>query len=427
MSRQMKRFQERKFNKHLKKLEKVMGVPIDDEQASILLAQQCVEVNGFFILKDIYPEYLRIVEGKLPVGYTWMDIEDLKWEYIDLKNGQAAKGDIKSRMRFETRGKKIIIDLIQHESFSKKGFDQKLNKEIQSDYIVDFGIEVKKGSTVATRENVTVPRSLIFDFHQLKRNTLSRLTGEKISKSKFHPSVSHEDCLYKVNKNTRKFFLLDCVMRFGKSFIFYEYIKRKYSNNGKVGKFVVFCHDTKTVSGWIKKKEIYYPEFDHVELKKDKTFDWDKPVNKPTIIFISQQLLDSNKDRNLDESSQVPFKDLVNLKVKSDETFVDEVHNYFSPKWKLYFESVTKGQVIIGSGTAAKIKLAYLDCFDEENTHTDTLQDLKNRLYQDYNISVNTTIKRINIEDLGLSKVNLSNLQDSENGKLVYPNQVNKL
>ena len=110
--------------------------------------------------------------------------------------------------------------------------DQNLNKEIQSDYIVDFGIEVKKGSTVATRENVTVPRSLIFDFHQLKRNTLSRLTGEKISKRKFQPSVSHEDCLYKVNKNTRKFFLLDCVMRFGKSFIFYEYIKRKYSNNG---------------------------------------------------------------------------------------------------------------------------------------------------------------------------------------------------
>lgn len=414
----------RTFNR---KIKRKYGIDLKDpKMTEELIEQMCVKVNdNLWVHKDVYQQYLCVQENKIPCGYVWFDISDIGQEYIKLKNGQASKGDVKGRVTsFETRGVQVVLDIIEDKFFSIKNNDQKLNKQIESDYYEDYKIEVESSKTTRTRENVIVPRSLLFDFPQLKRNTLGKLLDKKFTTRTFHASVSHDECLRKLTRNTnQQFFLLDCVMRFGKSFIYFEYLKREWVDNGKVGIHTVFCHDTKTTDGWIKKANIYYTGmFDCVILKDDKGFDFKQQVTKNTIVFISQQLLHSNKDiSNPDISYTQPLKDLVNLHINCENTFVDEVHQYFSPKWKSYFESITRGRIILASGTAAKVKLNYPDLFDEDNTHTDTLKDLKDRLYREFGIEVITRINQLNIEKLGSEFTNMSNLQSIDNGKLVNP------
>jgi hypothetical protein len=410
----------------MRKTEKLLGVGLDDKDfAEKFLETQCIDVGPFLVHKDVYKQYIEVQENKIPCGYIWFDITDLKEEMIGLKNGQASTGDVYKRLKdYPTRGKQILLDILEDEYFLIKNNDQALNKQIQRDYYGEYKIKVEDSKTTRTRENVLVPRSLIFDFPQLKRNTLGRLLNKTINKRMFHASISHEECLKKLTTNSnQQFFLLDCVMRFGKSFIYYEYLKREWVDKGKVGIHTVFCHDTKTVDGWKTKAEFYYTGlFECVELKKDKSFDFNQKVEKNTIVFISQQLLHSNKDNsNPDETYTHPLQDLITLDVKCDNTFVDEVHQYFSPKWKSYFESITKGRIILASGTAAKVKLEYPDLFDEYNTHTDTLNDLKDRLFREFGIEIITTIKRIKVSDLGSEFVNMKNLQDIDKGKLVNP------
>jgi hypothetical protein len=410
----------------MRETEKLLGVGLDDKDfAEKFLETQCIDAGPFLIHKDIYQQYLKVQENKIPCGYIWFDISDLKEEMIGLKNGQASTGDVYKRLKdYPTRGKQILLDILEDNVFTQKNYDQKLNKEIHRDYYRKYRIKVEDSKTVRTRENVLVPRSLLFDFPQLKRNTLGRLLNKTINKRTFHASVSHENCLKKLTKNSnQQFFLLDCVMRFGKSFIYYEYLKREWVDKGKVGIHTVFCHDTKTVDGWLNKAEIYYTNlFNCVELKKDKSFDFNQKVEKNTIVFISQQLLHSNKDNsNPDETYIQPLQDLITFDVKCDTTFVDEVHQYFSPKWKSYFESITKGRIILASGTAAKIKLTYTDLFDEDNTHTDTLKDLKDRLFREFGIDVITRINQLDIKKLGSEFTSMGNLQSIENGKLVNP------
>lgn len=411
----------------MRKTEALLGIGLDDKDfAEKFLETQCIDVGPFLVHKDVYKQYLEVQENKIPCGYIWFDITDLKEEMVGLKNGQASTGDIRKRLKgYGTRGKQILLDILEDGIFKKKGYDQELNKQIQKDYYREYRIKVENSKTVRTRENVLVPRSLIFDFPQLKRNTLGKLLNKTLTKRTFHASVSHEECLRKLTANSnQQFFLLDCVMRFGKSFIYYEYLKREWVDKGKVGIHTVFCHDTKTVDGWLNKAEFYYTGlFDCIVLKDDKTFDFNRKVGKNTIVFISQQLLHSNKDNsNPNETYTQPLQDLITLDVNCETTFVDEVHQYFSPKWKSYFESITKGRIILASGTAAKIKLEYPDLFDEDNTHTDTLNDLKDRLFREFGIDIITTIKRINVSQLGSEFVNIANLQTiDERGKLVNP------
>lgn len=431
ISRQNMRMLERDLDKvnkkQLQKIIKLLEMELSNPMfAEKFMESQCIDIGPFLVHTDIYQQYLKVQENKIPCGYIWFDITDLKADVIGLKNGQASTGDVRSRVKsFESRGKKILIDVLEDDVFKNKGYDQKLNLEIESDYYESYKIEVEDTKTVRTRENVLVPRSLIFDFPQLKRNTLSRILNKQFSKRTFHSSASHEECLKKLTTNSKQqFFLLDCVMRFGKSFIYYEYLKREWVDKGKVGIHTVFCHDTKTVDGWLEKLDIYYTElFDCVLLKDDKSFDFNRKVEKNTIVFISQQLLHSNKDNsNPNETYTQPLHSLIKLDVRCDNTFVDEVHQYFSPKWKSYFESITTDRILLASGTAAKIKLQYPDLFDEYNTHTDTLKDLKDRLFREFGIEVITNIKRLNVSQLGSEFVNMANLQSlDENGNLANP------
>ncbi len=90
------------------------------------ILSKCIRVTeNFFVLQDIHKEYLNCELNNLPSGYAWIDIKDLVDDIIHIKNGQAATGNIKKRVTgFETRGVQVLIDVIQHEKFKIKNFDQ---------------------------------------------------------------------------------------------------------------------------------------------------------------------------------------------------------------------------------------------------------------------------------------------------------------
>ena len=192
------------------------------------ILSKCIEVNkNFFVLQDTYKEYLNCEHNNLPAGYAWIDIKDLVDDTIDIKNGQAATGNIKKRVTaIETRGAQILIDVIQHEAYIADHFDKKHNKQIEKDYKNSYGYTVVKEKSTRTLENIRIPKALLFEFRGHKRQSLSDMTNDKINFSPYIQSPDHEICLEKMKNNTIQYFLLDCVMRFGKSYIYLEYIKR---------------------------------------------------------------------------------------------------------------------------------------------------------------------------------------------------------
>ena len=129
----------------MRKTEKLLGVGLDDKDfAEKFLETQCIDVGPFFVHKDVYQQYLKVQENGIPCGYIWFDITDLKEEMIGLKNGQASTGDIYKRLKgYGTRGKQILLDILEDEYFLVKNNDQKLNKEIQRDYYREYKIKVE--------------------------------------------------------------------------------------------------------------------------------------------------------------------------------------------------------------------------------------------------------------------------------------------
>jgi len=395
------------------------------------LKECCRRVSpGVYVISEIYETYLYVQQNRIACGYCWVSINDLynSEELIPTKNGQTSIGDIKGRIgSYETTYDIIVWDIIEDDCFKNSGFDQKLNSEIEKDYSKDHKIKVDNRPGTRSKEIVSVPRQLLNEFGKLKRQTLGKMLNKNFSQKTFHPNAYQKECLKKLAKSDLHFFLLDCVMRFGKSFIYLEHLKQEYVDRGKKTIHTVFCHDTKTVDGWFKKIESYYPGlFDCFKLKNKKSFDFTQKVEKNTIVFISQQLLHSNKNlSNPNKTSTQTLKNLIKLNVKCNNTFVDECHHYFTPEWKSYFESITSDRIILASGTAANIKLKHTDLFDESNTYSFTLADLK-KWYQDNGILINSKILRINPVNFGTKLLNTSNLQSiNENGQLLNPGPAN--
>lgn len=380
--------------------------------------------KNIFVLKDLKVTLQRVVEQKLPVGYMWISEDDLfnpNNEVIYCKNGLASTGDVINRVSDYDRGNIYILQIIPNECFSNPDdkFDQLLNNEMEQEWYGKYKIEVAKDR--GTKEDVIVPKQNLIKFLELKVKTLKRLLNTDITMKKFLPSQRHIDCLDKysdvIQKNTR-YFLLDCVMRFGKSFIFLEMIKQNYHNVDEHKVHAIFCHDTKTYNGWKNKVENYYSDcIDIVELKERKDFDFTTTLTKNVVILVSPQLISS--DEKLDK--------LRKLHIEVENTFVDEAHDYFTEKWRNYYESITRNNITLASGTAAGIKITYRDFFDEYNTHTFSLFDLIRVLEEEDGIKVKPIIKRINISDVGSGKYNLGNLQDvDELNELVEPVEVDK-
>ena len=391
---------------------------------------KCIEVTpNFFVLQDTYKEYLNCEHNNLPAGYAWIDIKDLVDDIIDIKNGQAATGNIKKRVTsFETRGAQVLIDVIQHEKFKIKNFDQTHNKQIERDYKHSYGYEVVEEKSTRTLENIRVPKSLLFEFRGHKRQSLSNMTNDKIKSSPYILSPDHEICLEKLRNNTAQYFLLDCVMRFGKSYIYLEHIKREYHKQNKYKAHAVICNDTKTFNGWKKKvRRSYSDVIDIVILKNKKDFDFNNSgLTKNILVLISPQLVGHHNDVTeiVKDIDTTPISDLSKLDIQVENLFVDEAHNWFNEKWRKYYEKITKNQIVLASGTATTILMAYKDFFSGDNVHTYQLGDLVKKLKEDLNIDVNLVIRRLNLEDVD-KKINISNLQDvDEHGRLVNPNEV---
>ena len=399
------------------------------------LLEQFVEIKGkkpTYILKgEVFDSFVNAKTNKLPCGYSWVTLDGVlncpDDELINAKCGQAATGNVIGRVRSyggETRSAQLIVSIIINDAFDKenKAFDQVLNKSLEQDWYKEYKIKIN--SDRRTNEDVLVNRNILFtDFHELKKESLNNLIGDDTVVDTFRGNESQLRCLRKLKKwkgSIQQMFLLDCVMRFGKTFMFYEYIKENYVNKDIFEIHAVFCHDTKTRDGWIKKADKYYKGlFNVIQLNDVRNFDFNQAVDKNTIVLISQQLLHANKldVSDITEKYEKTLQELIKFDIKVENVFVDECHNYFSLKWKEYFESISK-KIILASGTAANVKITYHDQFDEDNTYTDTLIDLIRRLKTDYEIELKIRLNRIDIQDLdGCDGINISNLQDYNEAK----------
>ena len=395
------------------------------------LLEQFVEVNkDLYILKgEVFESFVNVKTNKLSCGYSWGTLDDVlncpDDELINVKCGQAATGNVIGRAKvFVSRSAQLIVSIIINDAFSKehKGFDQVLNKSLEQDWYKEYKIKINPDRR--TNEDVLVNRNILFtDFHELKKESLNNLIGDDTVVDTFRGNESHLKCLRKLKKwkgSIQQMFLLDCVMRFGKTFMFYEYIKENYVNKDIFEIHAVFCHDTKTRDGWITKADKYYKGlFNVIQLNDVRNFDFNQVVDKNTIVLISQQLLHANKldVSDITEKYEKTLQELIKFDIKVETVFVDECHNYFSLKWKEYFESISK-KIILASGTAANVKIKYHDQFDEDNTYTDTLIDLIRRLKTECEIELKIRLNRIHIQDLdGCDGININNLQDYNEAK----------
>lgn len=388
-----------------------------------------IEEDGVLINPDIIDQYRIAKEHNKPSSYMWFFIRELLDIKIKSKNGQASTGKVAHRAKKYggAISKRVIWDVIVDDYFEESHRDKKLNNQINNDWS-HKGIKwlnPKFHKDVNSVEVVEVPINELWDFSIYKRDSLTKLTGEK-SLKKFIGNTSQEICIDKVCENETMYFLLNCVMRFGKSFMFFEYIKREYALKGKNGIHVMFCHDTKTYSGWRNKHRDFYSDvIDLVELKDEKDFDFTKQYDKNKLVLVSPQLISSNSIDDVDK----PISDITKFNIIAENIFVDEAHQYFTPQWEKYYESIIgDGQIILASGTAANLILKHDDKFDDTNTHTSGLAEFKKNLKRSLNIDLHMEIKLLNLHNTDGSDINLSNLQDiDENGNLVNPYEFDNL
>jgi hypothetical protein len=237
----------------------------------------------------------------------------------------------------------------------------------------------------------------------------------------FISSKDKEDAIIKMIMNPTKYFGLFAVMRHGKSWDYLEYIKRKYAAVDIFENHVIFCHDTKTYDGWKRKVNNSYKDcINLIELKDNKDYDFSKTPMRNTIILISPQLISAYSDNNGITNFEDKLKSLKeSYDIQAENIFVDEAHNYFTPQWEKYYESILKGgQIILASGTAANIILKHQDKFDETNTFIWGIKELKAKLLEELNILLMLEVKLIQLKNTDGSDFNIANLQSEDDGVL---------
>ena len=233
-------------------------------------------------------------------------------------------------------------------------------------------------------------------------------------------SKDSEEAILKMINSKTKYFGLFATTRFGKSWCFFEKIKREYVKKNKVGIHVVFCHDTKVFNGWKNKwKNSYKDCMDFVKLKSNKDFDFNKTPIRNTLVVLSPQLITASTEKkdfpNFEEKLSALKK---SYDIKCDELFVDEAHNYFTPQWEKYYESICNGVITLSSGTPCNIVLNHQDKFDESNTFFHGIKEFQEKLLGDLNIDLQLEVKLIELSNSDGSDFNLHNLQNTDDGIL---------
>lgn len=246
---------------------------------------------------------------------------------------------------------------------------------------------------------------------------LKQVLGKKNIIFPFIPSDDKEEAINKMINNLTKYFGLFAAMRHGKSWDYLEMIKRKYCIFNIFENHVIFCHDTKTYGGWKKKvKNSYNDCIDLIELKNNKDYDFSKTPKRNTIVLISPQLISASSNNEGITNFEDKLKSLKeSYDIKAENVFVDEAHNYFTPQWEKYYESILKGgQIILASGTAANLILKHQDKFDETNTFIWGIKELKKKLKEELNINLKLEVKLMQPKNTDGSDFNIANLQSED-------------
>jgi hypothetical protein len=253
-------------------------------------------------------------------------------------------------------------------------------------------------------------------------NKLKKLLNKNELTHPYIPSSDNERAITMMLDNPHKYFGLFAAMRHGKSYDYLEYIDRKYTSNNLYYNHAVFCHDTKTYNGWKTKIErTYRGRIRCVELKNNKDYDFSSIPDMNTVVLVSPQLISAavdNKDIP-DYNAKIEF--LKNAySIKAENVLVDEAHNYFTPQWETYYESILQdGQIILASGTYANLLQKHQDKFDESNTFIWGIDKLKQKLLKEQNINLILKVKIINPEDFTEEGLfNIANLQSVDDGVL---------
>lgn len=250
---------------------------------------------------------------------------------------------------------------------------------------------------------------------------LKQVLGKKKIITPFISSDDKEEAINKMINNPTKYFGLFATMRHGKSWDYLEYIKRKYVLSNVLKTHAIFCHDTKTYGGWKKKiKDSYSDCIDLIELKDNKDYDFLKIPKRNTIVLISPQLISASSDNKGITNFEEKLKSLKeSYDIQVENIFVDEAHNYFTPQWEKYYESILQGgQIILASGTAANLILKHQDKFDETNTFIWGIKELKEKLLEELNIDLKLEVKLIQLKNTDGSDFNIANLQSEDDGVL---------
>lgn len=241
------------------------------------------------------------------------------------------------------------------------------------------------------------------------------------------PSPDTEEAIKKMIANKRRYFGLFATMRHGKSFDYLEYIKRIYPNNSCY--HLMLCHDTSSYTGWLNKiKNSYSDCIDVYELRKNKKVDFSSRLSKNTVILVSPQFISASEPNGGEINYDKKINFLAKYKIKAENIFVDEAHNYFTPRWEAYYESIVGGgQIILATGTSANLAIRHADKFDEDNTYYWGIDKLKERVLKDLNIEINSEIRLLQLENTDGSNVNIANLQSLENDQLANEPQFEEM
>jgi hypothetical protein len=256
---------------------------------------------------------------------------------------------------------------------------------------------------------------------QIQREA-SLVLNTDVSRKRFIPSPDNTTAIEMMQKNRNKYFGLFAYMRHGKSFDYLEYVMEAYVKLGKFCNHVIFCHDTKTYDGWKDKRRKYYQDdIGIIELKDNKDYDFSRVPDRNTIIIISPQLISARADDSGNANFNEKLEALKNAyNIRAENIFVDEAHNYFTPQWEAYYESIlTDGQIILATGTGINLLIAHQDKFDETNTFFWGFKEFQKRLLTQLNIDLRPQIKHAKLTDAHGVPFNIANLQSVDDGVLV--------
>jgi hypothetical protein len=331
---------------------------------------ECIEYDGFYIHRDILSQYKLAKENKYPCGYSYCETGWLIQNELKAKEGQASTGNVKSRVnRREAIGKKIILDVLIDDEFSKNSIDQKFNNfrhTTLNKIIVVYDKNIKTKEMVEYNSIDT-----FLNLREERKEDLQYFLGNKELKLLKYKCHNHQlSCIDKMiesfNNNYIDFGMF-MMPRSGKNITFLHYIKIQIDNKifKTNGNYLVISADPKIFPGMIEDNKNYFG-FNLIDVANDRNFV--KSKTKPNLFIVSKQLLDNKKNKTLLSTIS---------KLKFEVKFIDECHDSTkTDKFEKLNNKLNAKFAIYASGTAF---FELIDIkFDSNNTFVYSYNDYAN-------------------------------------------------